>query len=51
MQKGGNLSEEIQVSNGEVEGDGLLHVDHDCLLLLDYIGVVLQHDAACAEVT
>jgi hypothetical protein len=46
----GGLGEQGQVAEGEVQVNGLLHVDHDSVVILVHGGVVLKHDVASAEV-
>ena len=46
----GGLGEEGQVAKGKVEVHGLLHVDHDRVIVLVHGGVVLEHNVAGAEV-
>ena len=44
------LGEHVEVSAGEGEGDGLLHLDGDGLLLLVHVGGLGQLDVAHADV-
>ena len=48
--KRGGLGEEGQVAQGKVKVHGLLHVDHDRIVILVHGGVVLEHNVAGAEV-
>lgn len=47
----GGLGEKVEITKGEGELDGLLHVDDDLLLLLLGGGVLTDEDVAGAKVT